>query len=35
MDIGYYWLLYGIICGFLPLYLMIKTVMHVLNIKGR
>ena len=32
MDVGYYWLFFGIICGLLPLYLMIKTVLHVLNI---
>ena len=32
MDVGYYWLLFGIIAGLLPLYLMIKTVLHVLNI---
>lgn len=32
MDIGYYWLLFGIICGLLPLYLLIKTLLHVLNI---
>lgn len=32
MDVGYYWLLFGVIAGLLPLYLMIMTVLHVLNI---
>jgi hypothetical protein len=32
MDVGYYWLLFGVIAGLLPLYLMIKTLLHVLNI---
>lgn len=32
MDVGYWWLLLGIVAGFLPLYLLIRTVLHVLNI---
>lgn len=32
MDIGYWWLLFGVVAGILPLYLLIRTVLHVLNI---
>ena len=32
MDVGYWWLLFGILAGLLPLFLIIKTVLHVLNI---
>lgn len=32
MDVGYYWLFFGMFAGLLPLYLIIKTVLHVLNI---
>jgi hypothetical protein len=32
MDIGYYWLFFGMFAALLPLYLLIKTVLHILNI---
>lgn len=32
MDVGYWWLLFGVIAGLLPLYLIVRTVFHVLNI---
>jgi len=32
MDVGYWWLLFGVVAGLLPLYLLIRTVLHVLNI---
>jgi hypothetical protein len=31
---GYWWLLIGIIGGLLPAYLLVRTLMHVLNIPG-
>ena len=35
MDAGFWWLLFGIVAGLLPLYLIIRTILHVLNIDLR
>lgn len=32
MDAGFWWLGFGLVAGLLPLYLIVRTVLHILNI---
>jgi hypothetical protein len=32
LEVQHWWLAFGIVCSLLPAYLLVRTVMHVLNI---
>ena len=32
MNAGHWWLLFGIVAGLLPSYLLVRTMLHILNI---
>jgi len=32
MDAGYWWVLFGLAAGLLPAFLVVRTLLHVLNI---
>lgn len=33
MDAHYWWIYFSLVCSLLPTYLLVRTVMHVLNLK--
>ena len=35
MEVQHWWLLLGIVASFLPAYLLVRSIMHVLNINSR
>jgi len=34
MEVQHWWLAFGIVCSLLPAYLLVRTIMHVLNINS-
>jgi hypothetical protein len=34
MEVQHWWLAFGIFCSLLPAYLLVRTVMHILNINS-
>jgi hypothetical protein len=34
MEAQHWWLAFGVLCSLLPTYLLVRTVMHILNINS-